>query len=442
MKKTGLIFFPAFDWAISPTHPEREERLLYTKDQLLEEGFLDLDNIIEYKAELAEIKDILRVHFCIPSHEKLITIPHLIAAGSCKLLAEEFMEGKIKNAFSLVRPPGHHAMHVTYDNRGFCNINNEAIMIEYLRKKYGIRKVAIVDSDVHHGDGTQDIFYNDPDVLFISFHQDGRTLFPGSGFIEEAGGVNAWGKTINIPMAPGTGDIGIHRIIDETILPILEDFQPELVVNSAGQDNHFTDPLASMRFTARGYGLLTEKLNPDIVVLEGGYAVESALPYVNMAVILALTGQDYSEVVEPELKPSLISESKEILDYTDSLIEKVNKLWNDAKNVDKNKLFGNEKFYTRRKNIFYDTNYLSENQIEKVRKCNSCPGWIGIHSYLERGSYDGNSYCISIPLYCCENCRDEALKEYEERCQDKKYDNVYLQDKQEDRYLINRKEII
>ncbi len=442
MKKTGLIFFPAFDWSISQTHPEREERLLYTRDQLLEEGFLDLDNIIEYKAELAEIKDILRVHFCIPDYKGLITNPHLIAAGSCKLLADEFMEGKIKNAFSLVRPPGHHAMQVTYDNRGFCNINNEAIMIEYLRKKYGIKKVAIIDSDVHHGDGTQDIFYNDPDVLFISFHQDGRTLFPGTGFMDEAGGVNAWGKTINIPMAPGTGDIGIHRIIDKAILPILNDFKPELIINSAGQDNHFTDPLANMRFTARGYGLLTEKLKPDIVVLEGGYAVESALPYVNMAVILALTGEDYSNVIEPELKQSLIFEKDEILDYTDNLIEKVNDLWEKSKNINKNSLFGKEKFITRRKSIFYDTNYLSENQIESVRRCNSCPGWIGIHSYLERGSYEGNSYCISIPLYACDECREEAILDYRNKCNDQNFDNVFLQDKKNDIYLLNGKEII
>lgn len=442
MKKTGLIFFPAFDWSISPTHPEREERLLYTRDQLLEEGFLDLENIVEYKAELADIKDILRVHFCIPDYKNLITIPHLIAAGSCIFLADEYMNGKIKNAFSLVRPPGHHAMHVTYDNRGFCNINNEAIMIEYMRKKYGIKKVAIVDSDVHHGDGTQDIFYNDPDVLFISFHQDGRTLYPGSGFQEEAGGVNAYGKTINIPMAPGTGDVGIHRIIDQAILPILEDFKPELIVNSAGQDNHFTDPLANMRFTAKGYGLLTEKINPDIVVLEGGYAVESALPYVNMAVILALTGQDYSKVIEPEFKPSLVSETDEILLYTDKLINNVNKLWEDSKKVDKDRLFGKEKFTSRRKNIFYDTNFLSENQIEKVRKCDNCPGWVGIHTYLESGNYDGNSYCVSIPLYACEDCRNEALEEYEEKCKDKKFDNVYLQDKKNDNYLLNRKEII
>lgn len=442
MKKTGIIFFPAFDWAISSTHPEREERLLYTRDQLMEEGFLDLDNIMEYKANMASYKDILRAHFCIPGPEKVATVAHLIAAGSCNFLADQFMEGRVKNAFSLVRPPGHHAMFVTYGNRGFCNINNEAIMIEYLRRKYKVRRIAVVDSDVHHGDGTQDIFYNDPDVLFISFHQDGRTLYPGSGFIDEAGGVNAWGRTINIPMAPGTGDIGIGRITDQLILPILEDFKPQLIINSAGQDNHFTDPLASMRFTAKGYGLLTEKLKPDLVVLEGGYAVESALPYVNMAVILALAGQDYSKIIEPDLRADLIHERKEVLDHTDAVIERVWQLWQDAKNYDKEKLFGKGKFYSKKKSIFYDTDYISENQMEKVRICDKCGGWIGINTYLDRGPYKGNSYCISIPLYACDKCRAEAEEEYQEKCKEKVYDNVYLQDKREDKYLLNGKEYI
>ena len=197
-----------------------------------------------------------------------------------------------------------------------------------------------------------------------------------------------------------------------------------------------------MRFTAKGYGLLTEKLNPDLVVLEGGYAVESALPYVNMAVILALTGQDYSNVIEPELKPSLINETKEVLKYTDELIQIIKKLWADSKTYNKDKIFGKEKFYIRRKQIFYDTDYLSESQIEKVKKCNECPGWIGIHSYLDSGGYDKNSYCISIPIYTCLSCLDEALKEYQEKCENKKYDNVYLQDKKNDSYLLNGKEII
>ena len=169
--KTGLIFFPAFDWAISPTHPEREERLLYTRDQIFEEGLMDLPQIREYKPRLAEYKDIARTHFCVPGIKEQVTEAHLIAAGAALVMADALMAGDIRNGFALVRPPGHHAMKVVHGNRGFCNINNEAIMVDYLRKKYGLKKIAIIDSDVHHGDGTQDIFYHDRDVLFISFHQ-------------------------------------------------------------------------------------------------------------------------------------------------------------------------------------------------------------------------------------------------------------------------------
>ena len=166
------------------------------------------------------------------------------------------MRGEIRNGFALVRPPGHHAMRVSHGNRGFCNINNEAIMVDYLRHHYNVKRIAIVDTDVHHGDGTQEIFWHDPDVLFISFHQDGRTLYPGTGFIDEIGGPLAQGYTLNIPLPPGTGDQGILYVLDNLVLPVLREFKPELVINSAGQDNHYSDPLANMRFTARGYAEL------------------------------------------------------------------------------------------------------------------------------------------------------------------------------------------
>ena len=188
------------------------------------------------------------------------------------------MKKEIDNGFALVRPPGHHAMRVVHGNRGFCNIHNEAIMIEYLRRKYGVKKIAIVDTDVHHGDGTQDIYWHDPDVLFISFHQDGHTLYPGTGYPSELGGPNAFGMTINVPLEPGTTDEGIHYVLDNLALPLLDDFQPDLIVNSAGQDNHYTDPLANMRFTAQGYARLNEKLKPDLAVLEGGYASKLPCP--------------------------------------------------------------------------------------------------------------------------------------------------------------------
>src|SRR5665647_1852224 len=242
-EKTGLIFFPAFDWAISPTHPEREERLLYTRDQIFEEGIMDLPQIAEYAPALAGIHDIARLHFCVPKVEAQTTEAHLIAAGAAILLADNIVKGEIKNGFALVRPPGHHAMRVVHGNRGFCNINNEAIMVDYLRSRHGLRKIAIIDTDVHHGDGTQDIFWHDPDVLFISFHQDGRTLYPGTGYTYELGGPRAYARTINIPLQPGTTDESLLYVVDNLILPILKDFKPEFIVNSAGQDNHYSDPL-------------------------------------------------------------------------------------------------------------------------------------------------------------------------------------------------------
>ena len=155
--KTGLVFFPAFDWAIDPTHPEREERLLYTQDQVLEEGLFDIEGIMELKPDPVDIKDIQRVHFCVPDVSSVTTESHLISAGGAKTIGMAVLDGQIERGFALVRPPGHHAMRVVHGARGFCNINIEAVMIEYLRQAYAINKVAIVDTDCHHGDGTQDI---------------------------------------------------------------------------------------------------------------------------------------------------------------------------------------------------------------------------------------------------------------------------------------------
>jgi acetoin utilization deacetylase AcuC-like enzyme len=292
--KTGLVFFPAFDWAISPTHPEREERLLYTQDQVLEEGLFDIDGITEFKPDLVTVKDIQRVHFCVPDVWNVTTESHFISAGGAKTIGSAVVEQKVDRGFALVRPPGHHAMRVVHGSRGFCNINIEAIMIEYLRRAYAIDRVAIVDTDCHHGDGTQDIYWHDPDTLFISIHQDGRTLYPGSGFPNEQGGLNALGTTVNVPLPPGTSKQGFIYAVENVVMPILEDFKPDIIINSAGQDNHYSDPITNMNFCAQGYAALTEILQPDIAVLEGGYSIEGALPYVNVGIILAMAGIDYA----------------------------------------------------------------------------------------------------------------------------------------------------
>lgn len=432
-KKTGLIFFPAFDWAISSTHPEREERLLYTRDQIFEEGIMDLPQIAEYKPYLASIHDIARLHFCVPTVEEQTTEAHLIAAGASILLADKIVKGELKNGFALVRPPGHHAMRVVHGNRGFCNINNEAIMVDYLRSHHGLKKIAIIDSDVHHGDGTQDIFWHDPDVLFISFHQDGRTIYPGTGYTYELGGPKAYARTINIPLQPGTTDEGLHYIVDNLILPVLKDFKPDFIVNSAGQDNHYTDPLGSMRITAQGYARLTEKLRPDLAVLEGGYAIETALPYVNMAIILALAGLDYSGVREPDYWPGRFKESADTIGHIERLVEELLQRWEkrDRVSPDSKKISGH--FYTRDKRIFYDTDYIEENQAEKLRLCDNCQGYLVIDSEANHGySQTGRVLCISVPHTACGMCRGEASDLYEQSKRTARHNYIYLQDKSED----------
>lgn len=413
----GLVFFPAFDWMLSPGHPERQERLLYTRDQLEEEGLFDCEEIKEYRPRLAQLDDLQRVHIGVPNIARLITHAHLTSAGGCLVAADAVMQKEVKRAFALVRPPGHHAMRVVHGIRGFCTINIEAIMVEYLRSKYNIRKIAVVDTDVHHGDGSQDVFYHDPDTLYISFHQDGHTLYPGTGFPNEAGSPAAWGTNINLPLLPGTGDEGLHRLYDGLITHILEDFEPELIINSAGQDNHFSDPLASMQVTAQGYARLADKLKADIAVLEGGYSIESALPYVNTGIILAMAGMDYSKVVEPDLS-KLRTQSAGCNDRVDELIEEVGALYFHREETQRYLLQKCGDVWSRRKHIYYDEEGIREEQIESVHYCTQhhCRGYFTLQTAAAKTRFgDQSAFIACLPRGICAHCRsqayDEALRE-------------------------------
>ena len=429
MPELGLVFFPAFDWMISPTHPERQERLLYTRDQLLEEGIFDLPQIREYRPRMAEIKDLERVHVGIPSIAKLIEQAHLVAAGGCLTAADAVMSGEVKRAFALVRPPGHHAMRIVYGIRGFCTINIEAIMVEYLRAKYGIKKIAIVDTDVHHGDGSQDIFYHDPDTLYISFHQDGRTLYPGTGFPNEAGSPAALGMNLNLPLLPGTGDEGVHRLFDGLIRPVLDEFKPEIIINSAGQDNHFSDPLASMNVTAQGYALLAAKLKADIAVLEGGYSVEAALPYVNTGIILAMAGLDYSRVIEPD-QSSLHVQSAKCNKRVEQLIDEVGQLWSNRKTLRKQALDKCGAQWQRNKNIYYDEEGISESQRETAHYCDNCSGYLTIETKASNTRFGNqNAYIVVLNRNTCSTCREEAMKLARKAKSSGSWNYVLIQDK-------------
>lgn len=425
----GLVFFPAFDWAISDTHPEREERLLYTQDQLFEEGIEDIEGIQFFNPRVAEEKDVLRVHFPVPDVKTRVTKSHLVSLGGAIRAGEAVMDGDVDKSFALVRPPGHHAFRVAYGDRGFCIVNVEAVMLENLRQKYGDMRVAIIDTDAHHGDGTQDIYWNDPDTLFISFHQDGRTLFPGTGFVEEFGGPSAYGNNINIPLAPGTGEEGFLYVLDNVVLPILEEYKPDLIINSAGQDNHYTDPLTNMNFTAQGYAKLNERLNPDIAVLQGGYSIEGALPYINLGIILAMAGLDYSHVIEPDYNPEKLQQSQEVTEYTKQISETVYRQWKNRQDIQREMRIG-KNIIEKPQQVYYDTDGIMETQTQYFTICEQCSGV----NYIESNDDTHKTiFAITIPRDACTRCVDVGHKMYKDK-QKGSYYKVYLQDRVNDYY--------
>jgi len=428
--KTGLVFFPAFDWAISPTHPEREERLLYTQDQVIEEGLFDINGVMELKPDPVTLRDIQRVHFCVPDVWRVTTESHFISAGGAKTIGMAVLDGQIDRGFALVRPPGHHAMRIVHGARGFCNINIEAVMIEYLRQAYAIDRVAIVDTDCHHGDGTQDIYWHDPDTLFISIHQDGRTLYPGTGFPDELGGINAVGKTLNIPLPPNTSEEGFLYTVKNIVMPILKDFKPDIIINSAGQDNHYSDPITNMNFSAQGYADLTAILKPDIAVLEGGYSIEGALPYVNVGIILAMAGVDYSKVKEPNFNPASIRQTHSVTEAIEKIGEVALTIWQQRENI-KDQLMEKPAPQRRTRNIFYDTDGIHETQSEKIQVCPDCAGALQIDSSTDRGMH---ILAVHIPRKACSKCKGIGYRWYE-AADTGRFDKILLQDRTEDKYL-------
>jgi acetoin utilization deacetylase AcuC-like enzyme len=202
----------------------------------------------------------------------------MLSLGAVLTACDEVMTGRCLRAFAAGRPPGHHAE--PDRAMGFCFFSNVAIGARYLQKQYGVQRVAIVDFDVHHGNGTQAAFEADPSVYFVSLHQHPRTCYPGSGYDWERGIGPGTGTTMNLPMPPLTDDDAYVDAIDARVIPALEEFRPEVLMISAGFDAHYDDPLANMALSEEGFERMTRSLvkfadrhcqGRVVSTLEGGY---------------------------------------------------------------------------------------------------------------------------------------------------------------------------
>jgi acetoin utilization deacetylase AcuC-like enzyme len=220
----------------------------------------------------------------------------IMAAGAATRAVDAVVGGEASNAFALVRPPGHHATRL--QPMGFCLFNNVAIAAHHALDAYGLRRVAIVDHDVHHGNGTQDCFYDDGRVLFCSTHAS--PLYPETGEAHECGYESGYGTTFNIPLPHGAGDSAFARLYDDLLLPALRSFSPQLILVSAGYDGHWADPIGPHALSVAGYAALTRRLvalaedvcdGRIVFVLEGGYHPE-ALGACVVAAVRILLGRE------------------------------------------------------------------------------------------------------------------------------------------------------
>jgi acetoin utilization deacetylase AcuC-like enzyme len=295
---TAIYYSPVFlEHNPGPDHPEVPKRLKVITTELARSGLLKSRKCAYVKPRPARREDLTLVHesdyvelirkTCAAGGGVIdlgdtVVSPRsydvaVLAAGAIIDAVSLVASRKAKNAFALVRPPGHHAG--VYYALGFCLFNNIAIGASHLLNRLGFNRVLIIDIDAHHGNGTQEIFYDTDMVLYVSLHEDPRG-FPGTGFIDEIGEGKGLGYTVNIPLPFRTENDVYQRAIDEIVIPIARQYQPEFILISAGFDGYYRDPVGDLALSARSYeqtfakliGLANQLCKGRLVVtLEGGY---------------------------------------------------------------------------------------------------------------------------------------------------------------------------
>lgn len=314
------LFYPAGHSAhFQPGHPERPERVETLKMALQSAGwwedFLHLDPASIEPDILYQIhsRDYLeRLRLACQAEENLDADTYttraswqlaLNSAGGAAALAQSVWRREARRGFALTRPPGHHASRD--GGMGFCLLNNIACAAEALLDHQAAQRLAIVDIDLHHGNGTQDIFWERGEVFYLSIHQS--PLFPGSGSLDETGAGPGLKTTANFPLPPGSGDLAFTAVMGELILPLLDRFMPEMLLVSIGYDPHWRDPLGDLILTVDGIGRQVTALvrwaeqhcsGRIALFLEGGYDLEASQAC-GLATVAALLDQPWQDPIGP-----------------------------------------------------------------------------------------------------------------------------------------------
>lgn len=331
--RVGIIYDPIYLEHDTNDHVENAQRLIVTTAHI-QETFKD--RLYQLSPRAATIEEISAVHAreyirylreqtskgggwldpdtvtSLRSYDAAV-----YAAGGAITAVEAVLNRQVDCAFALVRPPGHHA--TCWQAMGFCLFNNIAIAAKYALANFDIKRILIVDFDVHHGNGTQDTFYADPNVLYFSTHQ--YPLFPGTGTIDETGTKQGEGLTVNVPMLAGWGDEEYQAVFEDILAPVARRFEPQLIMVSAGYDAHWADPLAQMQVSVSGFARLVEILKTLadmlcqgrlVLVLEGGYHLK-ALPLSVTATLAVLLGN--VEVQDPMGRPKTATASPQLYNF-------------------------------------------------------------------------------------------------------------------------------
>lgn len=294
--KFGIVYHKDYLIHTQKHHPESKERLEHITGAIEKRDLAD--SLVKLDPVPARVEDIALVHdsgyintieeacnsgqrmldmdtYIVPESYRVA----LLSAGGVLTGLREVMGSGSDKVFALNRPPGHHSEKGRA--KGFCLFNNIAIAAEVAKRDYGLKRIAIVDWDVHHGNGTQHSFEDDPEVLFLSTHQS--PAYPGTGHLKDVGRGAGEGYTVNIPMPPGSSDIEYALMFDQVIIPVLDQFQPELLLISSGHDAYRHDPLAGMSLTHQGFYNMADSLRQVaenhcqgrvLLCLEGGYHLE------------------------------------------------------------------------------------------------------------------------------------------------------------------------